>query len=1165
MARKKVRKYIWMTMLLLVITLLAINFFRTHWLEHYLANKLIERTAVESDGFYQLSYKKLSISFLNGELKIEGVKLAPDSTVFNEWQQKDSLPNTYMNLSIDLIHFKGLNLTWRHNFKKLHFKSFKIKSPDIKIYQTNDLAQPDKKKRHAPTKNIYQMVSNYITDLGVGELNLDNASILFTAYTSQTPIVYAIQNVSFDAYGFLMNEESYENGKLLFCDNFKFTTNQPQQLITNNDFSLNTDSISLNTNDSTVFISNITLISNRKNPGYPENSIDASIQAVSINGIDFERQNAINALGIGSFNIVSPRIDISHILELHTNKSGGTYITRNKNIFASPLSVYDIISPIFYRFTINEIGIDNGSMKYNLYSSKGEDSFNIDKLNFKAYQLLVDSVTATQSDNEYDFLQGFELSIEDVSGAMRSNNHFIGIKQLSFNSDKGDLAINKASIKPMEVSKHKDRLTATIDEVLISGLNYKEGIEANTFIVNQPRLKYIIAEQSCKAKDKDTTAKSRKKKGTFFNPYLTHLSLNDFQIMGASIVVTDICKPKEIDYQLNDFNFYATRLLLKQSVKDTSNYSFSYGKMGFTFKSFNNYLPGNAYRVSIAEGDYSTATQKLNLEDILLMPQDTLFARSKSCIYVASPSLTISGLNYQEVKQQPELAFERLLLSTPKVALKEKSGSRYDCSLSSFSIDSLFWDKETFHLGAITLSSPRVNLFLKSNKKAVKKEKHPFEGMPHFVLPDTLYHTLAKVSDHIVLNKFALTDALANLTLEKNDTTFSYKLDTTSFALQEVSIDTKAQSFDWGKPYFSTCNITYPMDHGLFNLGIKRVELLNDSLSINGVSYTSPYSMMDFSYIDPRHKSWYDVTINQISLSGINYGMLFAENRVQLQSMDLSDITLQNFVNQKTKLPRHKWFPMIYSYLQKAPLAIDIPVVNVNNFSVIYQELSRKGSVPGKLTLDDMCGTISNLTNIPSTTHPYIIANLRGKLLGKGLFDIKWEVPVDSLNDHFVLTANMGEFDLREMNQLVTPLAPIEIKSGHLKQMTFRAEASSISAKSDMLLQYDSLYAEIANYKDGEIVEHPFVSSIANRIIQHKNENRHAITEIKRNAYHPTFNYIWQIMEPALVESVGISEKEQEKAVHVIGFFDRIRNFLFPKRRKAQLIYPELILPQEQK
>ena len=217
----------------------------------------------------------------------------------------------------------------------------------------------------------------------------------------------------------------------------------------------------------------------------------------------------------------------------------------------------------------------------------------------------------------------------------------------------------------------------------------------------------------------------------------------------------------------------------------------------------------------------------------------------------------------------------------------------------------------------------------------------------------------------------------------------------------------------------------------------------------------------------------------------------------------------------------------------------------------------------GTLLLQDLTGTITNVTNIVNPDKPYIIASMDGKLMGKADFDIVWEIPVDSLNDHFVLKANVGEFDLTEMNQLVSPIVPLKIKSGDLKQMTLHAEASSKTAKAEMLLQYDNLYAEIDNEKAGEVKESRFVTKVANKILKHENEDKHAITEIERDPYHPTFKYIWQIMEPALVESVGISVKEQEKAIRTISFLDRVIHFFNPKSKRIQLKYPDLILPND--
>ena len=1157
---KKKKRHIGLIILSLIILFVGIVFFRTQWVENYLAHKLIERTAAESNGFYNLSYKKLSISFWNGELKIEGVKLMPDSTVFNEWQDKDSLPNTYMNLSIDMIHFKGLNLTWRHNFKKLHFTSFQIKTPNVNIYQTNDLAHPKKKKHHASTKNLYQMVSAYITELSVNQLNLDNASIQFTAINPQSPIIYSIQNVSFDAYGFLMNEQTYENGKPLFCDNFRFTTNQPQQLITNNDFTLSTDSISLNTADSVIYISKIDLVSNRKNPGYPENSLDASVKTVSINGIQLNRNKALNSLHIRSFNIIEPEIETSHIVNLSEEKSEKEekpHAGGSSNVLESPLTIYDIISPIFYRLTVGEIDIDKARMQYTLYTKRTKDYFKMNELTFKAYDLVVDS--ASTSNSQYLFSQNFMINIKGLSGEVESSNHYISVNELLVSSTNKSLLIDDIIFKPIYKSK-KDYFAGSFKSLLLTGMNYKHGIEIDSLVINQPNIEYTLIAKSDKEKKKNKPKKDSKHIfEKMFSPMMTHFYLNDFCISKANVVIID----NALKYQLKDFDAYATHLLLSENSESKDGYSFSYGKMGFSFQSFDNRLPGDEYRLMISQGSYSTTNEILSMKDIKLIPQDTLFAKSKSNIRFTTPLLSIAGLNYAEKNKVKNISFDSLAIDTPQIAISEKDGNKYSFSLTDFEINKAEWNGDYLGVSAIEISNPEVNIVSIAKKKE-KKVKHKAEGLPKLILPHKLYHSLSGIAKEFSLDLFAISNALVGYTSHEKDTVIHLKLDTTSFSICDIYLNCTDQSFSWAKPYFSTINVKYPLDKGLYDIAAKKIELINDSLFLDNVSYTSPYSKMEFSYVDPKHKSWNHLTIDQIALLGIDYKALLEENRVQMNSMAIDNITLENFMNQKTKIPHHKWYPMIYSYLQKAPIAVYIPVIDVKDFTVIYQELSKKGTEPGTLLLQDLTGTITNVTNIINPAKPYMIASMEGKMMGKADFNVVWEIPIDSLNDHFVLKANVGEFDLREMNQLVSPIVPIEIKSGQLKQMTLHVDASSKTAKADMLLQYENLYAEIDKEKDGEIKESRFVTKIANKILKHENEDKHAITEIERDPYHPTFNYIWQIMEPALVESVGISVKEQEKAIRSISFLDRVIHFFHPKSKRIQLKYPNLIIPDNE-
>ena len=105
---RKILKHTVITVLSLAVLFLVLNLFLTGRLERYLKRELIERTANATDGFYRLSFDKLSISFFKGELRLEGISLEPDSKVFEHWAALDSLPDTYVSTRIEVIDFKGI-------------------------------------------------------------------------------------------------------------------------------------------------------------------------------------------------------------------------------------------------------------------------------------------------------------------------------------------------------------------------------------------------------------------------------------------------------------------------------------------------------------------------------------------------------------------------------------------------------------------------------------------------------------------------------------------------------------------------------------------------------------------------------------------------------------------------------------------------------------------------------------------------------------------------------------------------------------------------------------------------------------------------------------------------------------------------------------------------
>ena len=1055
----KILKHTVIAVLSLAVLFLVLNLFLTGRLERYLKRELIERTANATDGFYRLSFDKLSISFFKGELRLEGVSLEPDSKVFEHWAALDSLPDTYVSTRIEVIDFKGINLVWRWNYRQLHFNTFEIRSPEVRVYGSsgsNPLVSglAADTVEHAESKTLYEVISPYIDALSVKTLNLENASISYNVENQVSPIIYTLNNVSFHAYGFMLDSTSSRSGKLLYCDNFDFVTNQPQTLLVNNDFRLETDSICLSTQDSIIYIQKIQLLpqellcgeTNRK----PTNYLEGKVQTVEIQGIHFRREETLNYLSARNFEIQSSDIKVYDLTREKKQANA------DADSLVQALSLYDVISPVLHSISVDQIRIERTALHYSLALKGQIEDFSIPEFNFHAEGLLIDSLVAPGE--ELNYFRSIAFEANDIQGIMRARNHRFDIKRLAMNTALGSFHIDSMRLRPLSVRSHNDYLSGSIDTIRIDGLAYDKGVSADLLKVRSPRLVYYKTPSvESPDKGKSTSVNSRVDVESLLNPFLRYLSIRKIQIRNANVTLEDREINDTTRYRLNGLDFFATNFLVDEQTNRSGQLFFKYDHFGLSFRDFDNYLPGKDLRVTIRKGSLSTVNGFFRLQDVTL-------AAKKDSIRFSTPLISLAGIRI------------------PKNSIYQIGFDRFDLSDGDFS--------------------------------------------------------MSRGSDTTILR----TESQKDIQL----------------ALENVFVDLKKKTFQLGDLQLQTKDIDIPLDNGFYRLKIGGLDLRESGLRLDHVHLVSPYSKMEFAYKQPKHQDWFDVKVGNVRLTDVDIPGYFSTKELHVGGLWINDVLLQNLKNRKIPVEPHI-VPMIYEGLQKAPVRFKIDTASIANFSVVYEELPVKGDKPGKLYFTDMNGQFSGLTNIVSYPEQFIRLHADGNLMGSGHFTATWQLPVDSLYDRFLLDARLDSLDLLSLNEIIKPLAPAEVTSGWAQDVVFHMDASSRKGRIRLDFPYRKLKVALLKEKDGETTQKGFLSRLANLVLRDNNpahperkdsKLRKVDMEIVRDPYHSTFNYLWQMLRPALVESVGVSKKEQDAALKVAGFFTKVKRFFGLDKKK---------------
>lgn len=1297
---KKRLKIILITLALLIAGGFGLNWYLTYQLEDSLRQKFREEVSKATNGFYSFSYNHLSVGFFSGELIINGVELIPDSAVFEKWKNGDSLPDLYYKVKIDKIHFKGINLTWRRNYKNLDFSLFELKSPDIKVFQPqlhSSLKSSLDGQQNKERETLYQMISTYIDVLTVKQINLGNANIYYIVEDSISPVQYALSDANFNAYGFRLDKDSYSSGKLLYCDNFEFTADKPQQLLYSNQLILNTRNIKLSTIDELVQIEGVHLHPTddfwacrmEKAGDY----LDATIKSVFIKGVKFKRENALNYLNADSFDISSTDIQYYSVKEKSAAQDGDS-LKQNNADNDQAWSLYSITSPILQSISIEKIGIEKTRFHYTFTQDGKSDTYSLEQFDFHAKNFVIDSLSEKQK--KFWYVDNFAMSATDIKGLIASNNSEVSIAALTFNTESKYFNISDIKVNPTSiVNVRKDYFSGTIKSIRIDGLNYDTGVSAEELKIESPDIRYFkVKKQNKQDSSKKDEIEISDDALNIFNPYADYLSVRNINLANANIIIHDL--GTKDDFLLQKLNFYAVKFLIDEETRKTEKYLFTCDDIGLSFKDFDNLLPEKNYRLQIKDANISTLTGLLLLRDVKLIPQENIWDKAPATYYdIDIPLIRVKGFDNDSYLNKEKAKIKSLEVNSPRIQIiktanspvnkddKTSSGNAISViksleannidiknvqvsyidrvsrdslhtALQALQLHSLQWDlNRNFRIDKFVLESPKVdyiakqisspsenNLQTKGNPGDIDELLKIFgkkitigtftlsNGIFNIQKPDIsfgaelenfdlsaidwnhltgksfldmasvnitkptldirkrnlgdtipmqkknssgtdLYSSLHPYINKLSIKKFNLADAHINYEHSLDEKQQDRQtVNTTNLGMTGFFIDTDARKVDMEDIRFNTKDLHFPIMNGFYTIDIGEIDVnkKNASLALSGIKMTSVYPKMDFAYKHPTHMDWFDVTTGNISLSGVDYRTYFSDNILNAKRLVVKDVMLQNLKNKKIYTPP-KLQPLIYTKLYDLPFRIAIDTTDVSNFSVIYEELPKNGTVPGQISFMGMNARIDGLTNIASHPQQYMHLNANGNLMGTGYFTAKWDMSVSSDYDCFVLDAHLHRFDLRDLNQIITPLAKAEIKSGTLKDLTFRTEASSMNASVGMKFLYNDLSVNILKGDDPES-SNKFVTNVANAFLRSNNPNkenskpREPYLYIERDPYHSTFNYFWQILQPAVVESVGVSQKKQNFAKKVTGFFSKVKNFFTGKKDNKPSTSQEDIRPK---
>lgn len=325
--------------------------------------------------------------------------------------------------------------------------------------------------------------------------------------------------------------------------------------------------------------------------------------------------------------------------------------------------------------------------------------------------------------------------------------------------------------------------------------------------------------------------------------------------------------------------------------------------------------------------------------------------------------------------------------------------------------------------------------------------------------------------------------------------------------------------FSYGELIAAATLKSYRTPDSLYDIAVERIVLhsRDAAIRVDSIAVKPLFSEREFSEVISYRQDRLDVTIPQVSFSGVDFQKLFAGEAIRMRRIEIERPGIYIFKDMRVpaspdpvKLPSGQ--------LQELDMGLSIDLVMIDQGEIVYAELKEEEIGPGVLTFKELAADFENISTLNQKAGRI---SASADLMGGTTIDAEFTYPAGFATDTFHVSASIGSVPLSKFNPVTTGTAFLEIEEGLLNRLDFSFSANSKQAVGQMEMYYEQLDFKILTKKGGE---NQLVGALAELAVVKENPKNDdfRVGEIRfeREEERSIFNYWWKSLLSGFKSSI---------------------------------------------
>lgn len=435
----------------------------------------------------------------------------------------------------------------------------------------------------------------------------------------------------------------------------------------------------------------------------------------------------------------------------------------------------------------------------------------------------------------------------------------------------------------------------------------------------------------------------------------------------------------------------------------------------------------------------------------------------------------------------------------------------------------------------IHFQNPEVQLF--HMRVTQKRTAHPVARNTMLTIP------LPKGLEMIRIDKIMLTEGSFTYHDLARDSAQPFRIPAGEILVNDFLVD---GNIEGEQPVFNATDIRImlkeirlPTQNGLYEIALQSVGLSTreQTVFVTGFSLKPQYNRQEFSVKAGFQTDRMDISVDTVLLKKVDLRSLLLDRAFLAERLDIMGLVVEDYRDKRVE-SRKGFFPAMPQKLIRS-LKNHLKIDSVVLFGGKVTYLEQVHDEPGTIYFDKMEALFLGLTNDSILLNAGFVStlNLTTYLMGTGKLDANFSFFLSDTNDRFSYSAELGPFDLTQINPMVSKLLPAKILSGKVDRLLVtRVQANNRVARGNLLFYYHDLHVQIDKKEEAGWAK--FKTSVVNfaadkLVLSNSNPNRSGkmktgVILFERDLHKGIINFIWKSTFSGLKSTMGFDSKDQK-------------------------------------